>query len=101
MNILSDIPRDLPDELIEVLAKNEAMRIERIVSRGHVSGEWYEQETHEFVLVFKGGAKILFEEGERVEHLTAGDYVVIEAGSRHKVIWTPPDEDTVWLTVHY
>jgi cupin 2 domain-containing protein len=101
MNILSNIPKDLPEELIEVLAENDKVRIERIVSAGHISADWYDQNTNEFVLLFKGEAKILFEEGAQVVHLKAGDHCAIPAHARHKVIWTIPNEHTVWLAVHY
>jgi cupin 2 domain-containing protein len=33
--------------------------------------------------------------------MKAGDYVEIPAHTRHRVEWTDPDEDTVWLAVYY
>ena len=43
-NLFDSIPADLPEELVEVLAEGNgaAVRIERIVSRGHASppGDW-------------------------------------------------------------
>jgi len=101
MNILSNIPQNLPAELIETLASKENVRIERIVSRGHVSDDWYDQETNEFVFVVAGEAKIVFEDDDVPLHLKAGDYLSIVAHLRHKVVWTQPDVDTVWLAIHY
>ena len=43
-NLFSSLPTNLPQELTEVLAENKHVRIERIVSHGHVSpdGFWYD-----------------------------------------------------------
>ena len=53
-NLFADIPNALPEELIEVLAENRHVRIDRIVSTGHASPEgfWYDQA--EWVVVLKG-----------------------------------------------
>jgi len=60
---------NLPEELIEILAQNENIKIERIISEGHTSPKnfWYNQETNEFVILLKGEAEILFENDERVK----------------------------------
>ncbi|MEZ6131151.1 MAG: cupin domain-containing protein [Planctomycetaceae bacterium] len=99
-NLLADLPTTLPEELVEVLAKNQHVRIERIVSTGHSSHEsfWYDQDEHEWVVVLKGEAKLLFEDGESVQ-MKSGDYVLIPAHRKHRVEWTTPDEPTVWLAV--
>jgi len=36
-NILGNIPENLPEELIEIMAESREVRVERIVSRGHSS----------------------------------------------------------------
>ena len=102
-NLYSDIPDDLPDELIEVISEGKGVRIERIVSRGHRSSEgfWYDQEENEFVLLVRGTAELLFEEGNESVRMEAGDYLVIPAHKRHRVAGTAPDRETVWLAVHY
>ena len=102
-NIYSDIPNDLPDELIEVISEGKGVRIERIVSRGHRSPEgfWYDQEENEFVLLVSGEAKLLFEEENELVRLEEGDYLVIPTHKRHRVTWTAPDRETVWLAVHF
>ena len=43
-NLFSNIPADLPDEVVEILLKTKSLRIERIVSHGHASAEdfWYD-----------------------------------------------------------
>jgi len=82
--------------------EGEGVRIERIVSRGHVTApnEWYDQKRSEWVLVLRGRALITFAEKASVT-LEEGDYVNIAAHERHRVEWTSPDEDTIWLAVHY
>ena len=103
-NLFTNIPADLPDELIEVLAEGQgSMRIERIVSRGHASpaGFWYEQESAEFVLLLRGSALLRFEDEAAPLCLAAGDWVEIAKGRRHRVEETSADGDTVWLAVHW
>ena len=102
-NLFADLPTDLTEELVEVLAENKHVRIARIVSTGHASpdGFWYDQEEAEWVIVLKGEAKLLFEGDEEPIHMKAGDFVNIPARRKHRVDWTTPDEPTVWLTVFY
>lgn len=101
-NIFEAIPADIPEELFESLVDNGAVRIERIVSRGHTSPQsgWYDQAQNEWVIVLKGKAILAFERGESVT-LKAGDFLNIPAHSRHRVEWTAPGIETVWLAVHY
>jgi cupin 2 domain-containing protein len=102
-NLFADVPPALPEELIEVLVRAGAIRIERIVSMAHPTppGEWYDQATDEFVLVLRGAAGLRFAD-ERLEvHLEAGDWLTILAHRRHRVEWTDPAGPTVWLAVHY
>ena len=102
-NLFTDFPRTLTEELIEVLAENEHVRIERIVSTGHASHEgfWYDQEEHEWVVVLRGEAKLLFECDDEPIHMKPGDFVNIPAHRKHRVESTTPDEPTVWLAVFY
>jgi len=102
-SLFSNIPEQLPDELVEVLASGEGCRVERIVSRGHASsaGFWYEQPQDEFVVLLKGGAGLRFEDEPACRTLKPGDYVNIPAHRRHRVEWTEEGAETVWLAVHY
>jgi len=102
-NLFADIPAPLPAELLQTLFARPNMRIERIVSHGHASPEgfWYDQAEHEWVVVLRGAAHVLFErDGRRVE-LRPGDYLQIPAHERHRVEWTTADEPTIWLAVFY
>jgi len=102
-NILLNIPEDLPEELFEVIQTGDGVRIERIVSRGHASpdGFWYDQQGHEWILVLKGGAALLFEGQPNPVVLGPGDYLNIPAHTRHRVEWTDPKQETVWLAIFY
>ena len=101
-NLLDDLPRDRSTEQLETILAAPAVRVERIVSRGHASppGFWYDQAEHEWVTVLAGAARLRFEDGGTAE-MRAGDYVNIPAHRRHRVEWTHPDEPTVWLAIHY
>ncbi|MSP20175.1 MAG: cupin domain-containing protein [Alphaproteobacteria bacterium] len=91
------------DERIDELVRAPGARIERIVSHGHFTspGEWYEQDRNEFVLLVAGAARLRFEGESNDRMLDAGDYLDIPAHCRHRVEWTDPTRDTVWLAVHY
>ena len=101
MNLLSNLPKNLPEELTTVLLKGDQVRIERIISTGHKSPEgfWYDQPEHEWVMVLKGAARLQFE--DQVVEMKAGDSINIPAHQKHLVEWTSPDEPTVWLAVFY
>jgi cupin 2 domain-containing protein len=102
-NLLGGIPTELPDELTEILVTRDALRIERIVSRGHSSPAdfWYDQEENEWVLVLSGKARLRFAEAGELIELGAGDFLTIPAHSRHRVEWTDPNQDTIWLAIFY
>ena len=101
-NLFEGIPGVLPEERFEALVSAESVTVERIVSRGHTSPEsgWYDQPRHEWVLVLQGRGVVAFEEGEEVT-LGLGDHLLIPAHRRHRVAWTDPNQNTVWLAVHY
>jgi cupin 2 domain-containing protein len=101
-NLFNPIPENSSEETFSELVRGDNVRIERIVSNGHSSPSsgWYDQKEHEWVAVLKGEAKIFFENGNEV-HLTAGCHLTIPAHTKHKVTWTTPDTETLWLAVHY
>ncbi len=102
-NLFQNIPADLPDEWIEILTQDRDLKIERIVSRGHFSPPdfWYDQDTHEFVLLLQGQARLTFAKGNQTIELSPGDHLLIPAHNKHRVDWTDPTTDTIWLAVHY
>jgi cupin 2 domain-containing protein len=102
-NLFDNIPAHLPDELVEVLAQSDDVRIERIVSRGHASAEgiWYDQDWSELVLLLSGSASLAVDGTDRKLSMKPGDYLLIPAHRRHRVVDTAADTDTVWLAVHF
>jgi cupin 2 domain-containing protein len=102
-SLFAQIPDTLPAEIFDRLVDAPHVRIERIVSRGHQSPPefWYEQAENEWVLVVKGEALLRFEAGNETARLTEGMHIDIPAGVRHRVEWTTPAADTVWLAVFY
>ena len=102
-SLLKNLPSALTAEQVEILCASGSTRIERIVSHGQRSPEgfWYDQEQNEFVLVIQGRARLVLEgQGEEIV-LEAGDCLDIPAHARHRVEWTAPVQETIWLAVYY
>ena len=106
MNELSNIFKNLPtnsdtEEIIEIIEKNDNIRIERIISTGQHSPEnfWYEQNENEFVILLKGEAELEFE--DKTINMLPGDNLLIPALQRHRVKSTSKKEKTIWLAVFY
>jgi cupin 2 domain-containing protein len=102
-NLFDNIPKDIPQEIFQDLLKTENLRIERVISKGQSSPEsgWYDQTENEWVVVLQGHAKLRFEKDDQLIELTSGMYVDIKAGTKHKVQWTTPDQETIWLAIFY
>lgn len=100
-NIFDDIPRNLPQEVVQTLIRENDVRIERIISHGHASASdfWYNQPQHEWVILLQGAARLQFE--DCMVEMKPGDFIHIAAFVKHRVDWTTPDEPTVWLGVRY
>lgn len=101
-NLFTELPAQLPDELVTPLLEAADVRIERIISHGRASpdGFWFDQDRAEWVVVLKGAASLRFEGDELPVEMKAGDFVTIPAHKRHRVEWTTPDGPTIWLAVH-
>jgi cupin 2 domain-containing protein len=102
-SLFKDIPADLAEELFESICSTENVKIERIVSKGHSSPEgfWYDQDRNEFVLIVQGSAGLQIEGEDDILTLNAGDYLNVGSHVRHRVEWTDPSRETIWLAVHY
>lgn len=101
MNIFR-LPQELPpEELLEALIPDRGVLIERIISSGQATpeGEWYDQERDEWVVLLQGRAELGWEDGRRQE-LAAGDWLLIPAHDRHRVLWTSQHPPCIWLAVH-
>ena len=102
-NLLDNLPANLPEELFTTILQADGLRVERIVSQGHASppGFWYDQEENELVMVLEGNAAVQFEGDAEPVELRRGSYLNIPAHAKHRVVWTDPNEKTVWLAIHY
>lgn len=101
-NIFDAIPANLEKEVFQRLLESDVVTIERIISKGHKSpaSGWYNQDKNEWVMVLTGEAKLLFADETSIT-LKAGDFINIPAHRKHKVEWTAPDIETIWLAVFY
>ncbi len=101
-NIFSALPADLPEEVFDTLLQSGPLRIERIVSRGHCTpaSDWYDQPRNEWLMLLQGAARLRFDDGS-IRQLQRGDFLNIPARIRHRVDWTDPSVDTIWLALHY
>lgn len=101
-NLFNDIPQVLSAELFETLLERPGCRLERIVSRGHATpeGQWYDQEWDEWVLLIKGKAALEIEGETEPQELQPGDHILLNAHRRHRVAWTEPNDETIWLALH-
>jgi len=101
-NVFNDIPQDIDFEVFEQIVNSDKIKIERIISKGHHSPEsgWYDQEQNEWVMILAGEAILSFIDGSDIT-MRKGDYINIPAHKKHKVKWTTPDVETIWLAVYY
>ena len=83
-------------ERLDVLHRSGGTVIEHIVSSAVVDPVTYDQDHDEWVVVLEGSAT-LDVEGEPVA-LAAGDWILLPARRRHRVVATAAG--TRWLAVH-
>jgi cupin 2 domain-containing protein len=103
-NIDGDLPgRSLPDEIVDSLVERPGLRVERIMSTGQTTpeGQWYDQETDEWVLLVAGAARLRIEGEGTDRKLGEGDWILLPAHCRHRVTWTQAEPPTVWLAIHF
>ena len=102
-SVFSKIPDSITEEIFETLLQTKHLKLERIVSSGQATppGEWYDQDTDEWIILLSGSAGLLFEGDEEVYVINPGDYIHIPMHKRHRVEWTDANQKTVWLALHY
>ena len=101
-NLFHPLPDAKTAEVFDTLLQRPDCRVERIVSHGQATpeGEWWVQGWDEWVIVLAGHAGLAIE-GSETWPLAVGDYLLIPAGTKHRVEWTHPTEVTVWLALHF
>lgn len=100
-NLFENLPDTSDEEAIEIIASANNLVIERIVSEGQTSDDWYDQDETEFCAVLSGAADLLFDGGDPPVRMRPGAWVIIPAHCRHKVSWTDPAVKTVWIAVKW
>ncbi|AFY60972.1 cupin domain-containing protein [Synechococcus sp. PCC 6312] len=82
------------------LLHSQAWRLEQIMSHGQASppGFWYDQAEAEWVALLQGTA-ILEIANQGLVNLVAGDYLLLPAHCRHRVVET--SENAIWLALHF
>lgn len=102
-NLLRALPDAGYEEQFQELFKHRGVRVERIVSRGQATpaGQWYDQAHDELVVLISGEACLQIEGEEHSRRLTAGEWLMLPARCRHRVVWTLPDRETIWLALHW
>ncbi len=100
-NIFEGLPNSPDAEVFDMLLAKGNIKIERVISQGHTSpaSGWYDQEQDEWVMLMQGAATLTFEDGQETQ-LIVGSHLLIPAHLKHKVSWTAPNQQTIWLAVH-
>jgi cupin 2 domain-containing protein len=101
-NLFAGPTERTPDELVQPLWQAGGVRVERIVSHGHATppGRWDDQDADEWVVLLSGAARLRIDGRDELLEMRPGDYVLLPAHLRHRVEWTDPECDSVWLAVH-
>ncbi len=101
-NLFDNLPSLVHGEVFDILLQHQQVKIERIVSKGHADAAdtWYDQAQAEWVILLAGNARLQFAKDKAIISLTAGDYIFIPAHEKHRVDWTDPAIESVWLAIH-
>lgn len=89
-------------EIFEKMLAGKNFFVERIISKGHTTPEkeWLESRKEEWVILLKGKAGLLFQNGDNVK-MKEGDYILIPKNTKHKVIYTSKRPGCIWLAIHF
>ena len=101
-NIFSNSEAASKEEIFNTLFSGKNINIEQIISSGQISPEegWYDQQKNEWIVLLEGEAKLEFE-NKQIKQLKKGDYLLIAAHCKHKVIYTSVQPKCIWLTVFF
>ena len=86
-NLFKPVSRSEQEFINELLScKSESLRIEHIISQGHISPEnfYYDQSENEFVAVLQGRAKLEFDNANILEFKPGKplEYITVTAANR-------------------
>ena len=97
-----EVPQEVSQlEKFEQIVSGKNIQIERIVSTGQTttSGQWYDQELDEWVILLQGEAELSYVDNTKIK-LKTGDYLLILAHTKHRVEYTSIEPACIWLAVH-
>ncbi len=97
-NLFADAQPPPSGERFDTLVRCRNVTIERISSSDRPDPQPYDQPQDEWVLLLRGQARL--EIGDQVVVLGAGDYLLLPAHTRHRVVATSADPPCLWLAVH-
>ena len=97
---LDDIDFSSNEEIYNELLSHKNFYIERIVSYGQTSEDWYNQDMDEWLVLLQGEATILYENRKSIS-LTNGDSLHIPAHEKHKVTYTSKKPPCIWLAIFF
>lgn len=102
-NLFSNVPHQIHDEVFDTILAADHFEIKRIISKGQRSPAnfWYDQKKSEWVVVLKGAARLEFKDDKRIVEMIPGAYIHIPAHCKHRVEWTDPDVETIWLAIYF
>ncbi len=88
-------------EDFKTLFESGTVRIERIkgVHPYRSPGEWYDQETDEWVILLQGNATLEIRD-EKIIDMKTGDFVFLPAHKIHRVNTTSESPPCIWLAIH-
>ena len=102
-NLRDGVPsRTLPEEVIEHSAQAERSphRAHHVDGQVTAEGDWYDQDSDEWVLLVSGQARLRIEGEAEDRELAEGDWILLPAHCRHRVTWTRAAPPTLWIAVH-
>ena len=97
-----EVPQEVSQlEKFEQIVSGKNIQIERIVSTGQTttSGQWYDQELDEWVILLQGEAELSYVDNTKIK-LKTGDYLLIPAHTKHRFEYTSIEPACIWLAVH-
>lgn len=97
MNIFNHPKQKTKEEQSTVIFQNNEIKIEQIVSFGHVSDSWYCQDENEWVSIIEGEGELTFEDKKTA--LKKGDQILIPKFQKHKVSYS--SSPCIWLCVFF
>ncbi len=99
---IDKLPNCGGEEIFESLLESKTLKIKRIISTGQVTPHlaWYNQPVNEWVVLLQGTAEIEFEDG-KLERFSAGEYLFLPSGTKHRVAFTSHKPPCIWLAVYF